>query len=522
MRRNDALKINRIPCSEQEEGGVSPKKSKSIICSQSCTLPFIQQNLVFSFHRPHKEGQVNSTNGFRLTAILMVVGLLLFSLGMAPRGVYSTLAAPSDGTVTIPPGDPIEIAAAMFYGFATFQDFFDAVQMAIDDYGPINGFDFQRNDYDAGCSEGEGDTAGAAIVANPQNVGVIGPFCSISTRGAAPHFETALVPMISHSNTMPDLYPYGPTVFNRMVVIDPGYEFWEQTVSALASVAAWQADFETVYGRTPDEFAKFAYDATTLLLTRIDQVSTTDGGGNLVIDRSELVFAVRDTFNFPAVTGPVSFDFHGDRVNTYFNRVWTDDFSGTTLEDRWSFIDEDSTHWSLTARPGFLRITTQGGMRNRLLQAIPEGEYSIRTRLLFEPTENFQFAGLVVYGDADNYLQFGRAYCDIPPPFCVGNGIYFDHIEGGELVGSSFPVNTTSLDEAYLLLMRQGDDYTAYVSENGAAWTMVGTHTIGFAPTGFGVEAGNQTIEPAEIPADFDNFILQGAARLIYLPISIK
>src|SRR3972149_2878777 len=116
MRRNDALKINRIPCSEQEEGGVSPKKSKSIICSQSCTLPFIQQNLVFSFHRPHKEGQVNSTNGFRLTAILMVVGLLLFSLGMAPRSVYSTLAAPSDGAVSTPPGGPWELAVGLFYG----------------------------------------------------------------------------------------------------------------------------------------------------------------------------------------------------------------------------------------------------------------------------------------------------------------------------------------------------------------------------------------------------------------------
>jgi len=117
-----------------------------------------------------------------------------------------------------------------------------------------------------------------------------------------------------------------------------------------------------------------------------------------------------------------------------FNETWRDDFDNIVLNGSWSWVREDAGLWSLSANPGNLRlITHQGSLfesnnntKNLLVQPAPGGDYVIETMVDFEPTHNFQFAGLLVYYDDDNYLQFGRAYCDLGPPSCLGNAIYFD------------------------------------------------------------------------------------------------
>jgi beta-xylosidase len=61
--------------------------------------------------------------------------------------------------------------------------------------------------------------------------------------------------------------------------------------------------------------------------------------------------------------------------------TWTDNFSSTSLDSRWSWVREDPTHWSLAARPGFLRLTTQQTSwsgNNLLVQNAPGGGYEIQ------------------------------------------------------------------------------------------------------------------------------------------------
>lgn len=133
--------------------------------------------------------------------------------------------------------------------------------------------------------------------------------------------------------------------------------------------------------------------------------------------------------------------------------IWTDDFNSSALNGRWSWISEAPSHWSLTARPGFLRLTTQlmySGLDNLLVQDAPAGDYEIQTRLFFTPTANVQSASLMVYQNNSNLLMLGRAYCNAPPPTCVGNGIYFTRIQGGLPVGGYFAMTTTMQSEAYL------------------------------------------------------------------------
>jgi hypothetical protein len=455
--------------------------------------------------------------------ITLVIALsLLIPASSSTLAVSSAAQAKADSsTVIVSPGNPIEVAFAMWFSWGTAQDLFDAVQMALDDYGQIKGFDTLRNDYDAGCDPPSGASAATAITGNAQNVGVVGPFCSSSTEGALPVFETADFVMISPSSTRSDLADFGPNAFNRVITADPGSDAFIDAVNSLPSSQAWEADFAATYGRTPDMFAKFAYDAATLLLTRIDEVSTLDGGGNLVIDRTELRTAVRTTTNFPAVTGPVTLDAFGTRVDFFSQAVWNDEFTAPPLDDRWSWLDEDPTHWSLTSNPGFMQVITQSPGMNRLVQNTPPKDFVIRTRQLFTPVENIQFAGLTVFNDFENKLVFGRAYCDLGPPACVGNGIYFNHVEGGNPIGSNYATSISATGEAYLRLVRDGSTYTGYVSENGTEWTEIGTHAIGFTPTNIGFYVDGQSSTTAT-PADFDFFVIEYDKSQIFLPIMQK
>jgi hypothetical protein len=174
--------------------------------------------------------------------IMWLLAMALLALASAGPGFIATASAPvtvNSGLVTVLPGSPIEIAVAIMYDYATAQDLFDAVTMALADYRDIKGFDVQDNHFDAGCDEPTGQSAADSIVANAQHAGVIGPFCSASTHGAAPIFEANGIVMISPFNTIPDLSGLGPNIFNR-VVEEPYFEDWDAAINALPSVQDWQ------------------------------------------------------------------------------------------------------------------------------------------------------------------------------------------------------------------------------------------------------------------------------------------
>jgi Tol biopolymer transport system component/regulation of enolase protein 1 (concanavalin A-like superfamily) len=190
---------------------------------------------------------------------------------------------------------------------------------------------------------------------------------------------------------------------------------------------------------------------------------------------------------------------------------WLDEFDGESLDPAWYWENENPAMWSLAVQPGFLRIYASPyptGGENLLLRPVAQGDFMIKTRLLFEPNTNFQFAGLVIYQDEDNFLQLGRAFCDVPDA-CVGNGLYFDKILGGNFADSNFDRAVDSPSEAYLRLERQGQTITAFYSEDGIAWQETGSHEIpeDFAVNGVGL-AASQNYSAEAIPADFDYFAL--------------
>jgi cytochrome c len=206
-----------------------------------------------------------------------------------------------------------------------------------------------------------------------------------------------------------------------------------------------------------------------------------------------------------------------------FGTSWNDDFAATTVDPAWTWINEDTDFWSLTDNPGYMRLTTyDGGMvaKNLLIQPAPVGNYAITTRVLFEPTSNFQMAGLVVYAAPGNILSFGRAHCDSGPPLCVGNGIYFDNVD--VTTHPNFATAVPDLDVAVLRLVREGLTYSGYYSVDGIAWELIGRHTAdasrGLAHVG--VSCGQDSAD-IKIPADFDYVeLLHDYAN--FLPVVIR
>jgi len=255
-----------------------------------------------------------------LTVLLVASATLLAGAApspsdRSPEGRLGKGAEPAQNDiVTIAPGNPVEVALLMA-GFFGPGGVIEAVQMALDDHGPIKGFNLQRNDYDTGCGQATGQASASQAVARAQNVAVVGPFCSGATAGALPVLEGPGVVMVSPTASRNDLPTFGPTVFNRVTVTDDdNLPEWDAWIGGLPSVLAWEAAFQATHGFEPSTFCRYSYDATRLLLTHIEGVSTLDGG-NLVVNRAALASAVRGTAGYAGVTGNITLTTDGNRVN---------------------------------------------------------------------------------------------------------------------------------------------------------------------------------------------------------------
>lgn len=197
--------------------------------------------------------------------------------------------------------------------------------------------------------------------------------------------------------------------------------------------------------------------------------------------------------------------------------VWRDEFESEWPGEPWYWINDNPAAWSMAENPGFLRIYTSPygtGGENLLLRSPDLDYFVIQTRLLFEPVSNFQFAGLVLWQDASNFLQLGRAYCDILD-FCADNAIYFDHVVDSSVVNSNFATPVGSPNEAYLRLERRGSEISAFFSAEGIYWSYIGTHFLpeGFSLNGVGLTSSQNFFGEPAVPADFDYFALAPLAE---------
>jgi ABC-type branched-subunit amino acid transport system substrate-binding protein len=248
--------------------------------------------------------------------------------------VTTALAAPATAAadssqatqVVVPRGQPVQIAfaddltgAASGFGISVA----NAVQMAVEVHPAIRGFPIQINLVDAPCHDPAADVAAAtSIVANSQNVGVLGQLCSFGFDQALPIYQSADLVTISGSATDPALPSFGPTVFNRVAVSDACCPFvdqfspWYSIISGLPSDLAWQQAYDLRFGTAPTAFADLYYDAAGLLIRNLQNTSSIGGSGDLIVDRTALARAVRGTARYQGVSCTITLDpATGNRLN---------------------------------------------------------------------------------------------------------------------------------------------------------------------------------------------------------------
>ncbi len=160
---------------------------------------------------------------FRILALLLSLSLVAAACGSddadtdtataddadATEGDGDAMDEDSLGTVTVEEGAEIQIRSLNVLtgdnaslGIPNQR----GVELAIADYGPIDGFDVAMGTgLDDLCSADGGQAAAQTIVADDSIVGVIGTSCSGAATAAAPLISEAGMVMISPSNTSPQL-----------------------------------------------------------------------------------------------------------------------------------------------------------------------------------------------------------------------------------------------------------------------------------------------------------------------------
>lgn len=201
-----------------------------------------------------------------------------------------------------------------------------------------------------------------------------------------------------------------------------------------------------------------------------------------------------------------------------FEEKSRDDFDMPVLDKRWEFVRNPfDGAWSLTERPGFLRLWTCDGLlgeiqaRNTLVRREEELSFDASTCLEFSPARDGEQAGLVSYYGIVNYLRWslcfhsGRRVLRL-----VANKGY-----GEELVAE---VRDVPAKPVFLKEEARGQRRTFSYSYDGQEWTTVAEVKTTFlsdegVPSGHKHHTGtltgiyaNNGGRGSRIPADFDWF----------------
>lgn len=179
------------------------------------------------------------------------------------------------------------------------------------------------------------------------------------------------------------------------------------------------------------------------------------------------------------------------------------------LPSGWGWINEDSTHWTLTESPGALRIVSQPGSisgdlrdaSNVLVRDAPSGHFDVVTRVTFNPTADSQRASIFVQLGDVGVISLSRGYCtEGRGASCVGSGVYFD----GSDLGCGQVAVPTAEEKVYLMLRKAGNSYIGYYGL-GEKWVQVGRcYYYMLPPSRVGLAAANGDPGVPQIPADFD------------------
>ncbi len=264
--------------------------------------------------------------------------------------------------------------------------------------------------------------------------------------------------------------------------------------------------------------------------------------GRTQADFDNITVAALDTAPVPAPPTP--------SVGTLLP-AYSDEFNGS-LGPQWSWVREDPSKHSFVNDQ--LEITVNGDLyrqfnsaTNILLENQPTGDYVMETKLTFDPNQNFQSAGLLVYSDDDHYIKVGPYHhfslnkilsaretlepqpssntsgqppCDETAPQagsnvavaayshdqCPAYGEAWDYLANPNQTENGSAAYQPRVTD-WLRIYRHGDVYTPYVSLDDVQWVKGSAWTLPAAAPGFPVRIGLYAFSAGshnDVPALFD------------------
>ncbi|MEU8376827.1 ThuA domain-containing protein [Micromonospora sp. NPDC048894] len=188
----------------------------------------------------------------------------------------------------------------------------------------------------------------------------------------------------------------------------------------------------------------------------------------------------------------------------------SDEFLGNSLDkDRWSVVRENQLY---SVSGGALRLPTSSGdlygsrndATNLVLQPAPSGAWQATTKVTVPVTADYQQAGLLIYGDDDNYAKVDLLY---------GGSRKVEFIRetaGTPRNDAADAVAAPAGDTIWLRLISDGTNLTAQFSTDGVTFTPVGRSAAlaGITNPRIGLLALNGGTTAPVVDAVFDSFLV--------------
>ena len=156
-----------------------------------------------------------------------------------------------------------------------------------------------------------------------------------------------------------------------------------------------------------------------------------------------------------------------------------DNFDGTELGAAWSRVRPTqaavvgSGTLQIPARPGDI-YQTRNDAQDLIVRDAPDGAWQAITKINFEGTAQYQQAGIMVYGNDDNFTKFGRIAHSAAgdEKFEFINEV--NAVARNEAADSTANIPATFPKDYWLRLTSDGTNVVGHYSTDGTTWTLVG------------------------------------------------
>ena len=199
--------------------------------------------------------------------------------------------------------------------------------------------------------------------------------------------------------------------------------------------------------------------------------------------------------------------------------TFRDDFDGTALDSSWSVVRQDQ---ALSVGGGAVSITTENGdvyqtandAHNIVLRSAPSGAWTATTKINEVGSVQYNQAGLIVYGDDDNYTKFDRVTTNAAGSATTEKFEFINEVAGtprNTAADASANLPAGYPADFYLQIRSDGTNITGWTSTDGTTWTQVGQAAAVPANAKVGI-FGLDNAAATHVTAKFDYFQLDGGA----------